>query len=116
MGKEPIYGEPRLGKRKVLSERELKDTPLPSEGQMLGIVKRMLGADRVLVLCTDGKQRVCRIKGKLRRRVWVRVGDTVLVELWGFQTESRGDIVGRYTAAQAEWLRKQGYIPEWMLQ
>ena len=105
-----------MGKRKVISERELKDTPLPSEGQLLGVVRKVLGADRVQVLCTDGKMRVCRIRGKLRRRVWVRVNDVVLVELWGFQTDTRGDIVGRYTAAQAEWLKKQGYLPEWMFE
>ncbi len=105
-----------MGKRKVLSEKELKETPLPGEGQLLGIVKKLLGADRAMVLCTDGKIRVCRIKGTLRRRVWVRVGDAVLVELWGFQVDKRGDIVGRYTAAQKDWLRKEGKIPEWMFQ
>ncbi len=105
-----------MGKRKVLSEKELKETPLPKEGQLLGIVKKLLGADRALVLCTDNKLRVCRIKGSLRRRVWVRVGDAVLVELWGFQMDTRGDIIGRYTAAQREWLRKEGMLPDWMFQ
>ena len=89
---------------------------MPKEGQLLGIVKKLLGADKVLVLCTDGKLRVCRIKGKLRRRIWIRVGDAVLVELWGFQLDTRGDIIGRYTAAQMEWLRKQGMLPDWMFQ
>lgn len=103
-----------MGKKKVLSEKELKDTPLPSEGQLLGVAKKILGEGKVLVLCTDGVERVCRIPGKLRKKVWIRVGDAVLVELWGFQTEARGDIVGRYTKAQKEWLRQNGYLPEWL--
>lgn len=103
-----------MGKRRVLSEKELKDTPLPSEGQLLGITKKILGGGRVLVLCSDGKTRICRIPGKLRKRVWIRVGDAVLVELWGFQDENRGDIVGRYTKAQKDWLIEKGYLPEWI--
>jgi len=104
-----------MGKRRVLSEKELKDTPLPSEGQILGVAKRILGADRVLVACADGKERICRIPGKLRKRVWIRVGDAVLVELWGFQEDKRGDIVGRYTKAQKQWLIENGYLPEWLV-
>jgi len=103
-----------MGKRRVLSEKDLKDTPLPSEGQILGIAKRILGADRVLVACADGKERICRIPGKLRKRVWIRVGDAVLVELWGFQEDKKGDVVGRYTRAQKQWLIDKGYLPEWL--
>jgi len=103
-----------MGKRRVLSERDLKDTPLPGEGQILGIAKRILGADKVLVACADGKERICRIPGKLRKRVWIRIGDAVLVELWGFQEDKRGDIVGRYTKAQKQWLIENGYLPEWL--
>ena len=103
-----------MGKRRILSEKELKDTPLPGEGQLLGVAKKILGADKVLVACADGKERICRIPGKLRKRIWIRVGDAVLVELWGFQNDTRGDIVGRYTKAQKQWLIEHGYLPEWL--
>lgn len=103
-----------MGKRKVLTEKELKDTPLPGPGQLLGIVKKLLGNDRALAFCTDRRMRTCRIKGKLRRRVWIRLGDAVLIELWGVQDDTRGDIVGRYTVAQREWLRTNGYLSDWM--
>lgn len=97
-------------KRKVLSEEELKELVLPGEGQVLGIVTRMLGYDRVMVLGNDGKERLCRISGKLKRRVWIREGDVVLVSPWDFQRDTRGDIVWRYTKNQADWLRKNKYI------
>ncbi|MFQ5710541.1 MAG: translation initiation factor eIF-1A [Candidatus Geothermarchaeales archaeon] len=103
-----------MGKRKVLTEKELRDTPLPSTGQLLGIAKKMLGNDRVMVLCTDRRERSCRIKGKLRRRVWIREGDAVIVELWGFQNEVKGTIVGRYIASQRTWLRENNYLPDWI--
>jgi translation initiation factor 1A len=99
-----------MGKKKVLSEKELKELVLPGEGQLLGIVERMLGFDRVKVQCTDGYNRLCRIRGKLKRRIWIREGDVVLVAPWDFQYATRGDILWRYTEAQVEWLKKNGYL------
>jgi len=99
-----------LGKKKVLSEEEIKDLVLPSENDVLGIAVKLLGYDRVLVKCQDGHERLCRIRGKMKRRVWIRVGDVVLVSPWEFQSDKRGDIFWRYTKSQAEWLRKNGYL------
>lgn len=83
---------------------------LPGEGQVLGVVVKMLGFDRLAVKCDDGKERQCRISGKLKRRVWMREGDVVLVSPWEFQSDSKGDIKWRYTRNQAEWLRKNRYL------
>ena len=106
-----------LGKRKVLTEKDIKNTPLPDSnvGQMFGIVKGLLGNDKIQALCDDKKVRVCRIKGTLRRRVWIRLNDVVIVELWGFQDDTRADIVGRYTRGQKEWLIQNGHIEDWLL-
>ena len=46
----------------------------------------------------------------MKRRVWVRDGDLVIVAPWDFQSESRGDIIWRYTGAQAEELKKRGEL------
>ncbi len=99
-----------MGKRKVISEEELKDMVLPAGTDVLGVVVKLLGYDRVLVKCQDGYERVCRIRGKMKRRVWIRVGDVVLVSPWDFQRETRGDVIWRYTRNQADWLRKEGYL------
>jgi translation initiation factor 1A len=99
-----------LGKKKVLSEGELNQLVLPSANDILGVAIKLLGYDRVLVKCQDGKERLCRIRGKMKRRVWIRDGDVVLVSPWDFQTDKRGDLIWRYTRAQAEMLRRKGYI------
>lgn len=99
-----------MGKKKVLSEGDLREMVMPEEGQQLGIVSQMLGYDRLMVKCSDGHDRVCRIRGKMKRRVWIKVGDIVLVAPWDFQGDSRGDILWRYTESQANWLRSQGRI------
>jgi translation initiation factor 1A len=99
-----------LGKKKVLSEVELNELVLPSKNDVLGVAIRLLGYDRVLVKCQDGHERLCRIRGKMKRRVWIREGDVVLVSPWDFQTDRKGDLIWRYTKAQAEGLRRKGYI------
>jgi translation initiation factor 1A len=99
-----------LGKKKVISEEEIHDMHLPAANDVLGIAVQLLGFDRVLVKCQDGAQRLCRIRGKMKRRVWIREGDVVLVSPWDFQSDKRGDIIWRYTRSQAEWLRKNGYL------
>lgn len=99
-----------MGKKKVLSEGEINRLVLPGENEILGIAVKMLGYDRILVKCQDGHERLCRIRGKMKRRVWIREGDIVLVSPWEFQTDKRGDLIWRYTKGQAEQLRRQGYI------
>src|SRR2546430_1845525 len=71
--------------------------------------QRVFSYDRVLVECADGVTRVCRMRGKMKRRVWIKMGDTVLVAPWDFQQE-RGDIMFRYTQGQVESLRRSGQL------
>jgi translation initiation factor 1A len=99
-----------LGKRKVVNEGEIGDMKLPVESDVLGIAVKLLGYDRIMVKCQDGHERLCRVRGKLKRRVWVRIGDIVLVSPWDFQSDTRGDIFWRYRKNQSEWLRSNGYL------
>ena len=99
-----------MGKKKVLSEEALRKVVMPAPGDVLSVAVRLLGFDRILVKCQDGHERLCRIRGKMKRRVWIRQGDIVLVSPWDFQSDKRGDIIWRYTRSQAEWLRRKGHI------
>lgn len=99
-----------MGKRKVVNEGEIGDMKLPVASDVLGIAVRLLGYDRMMVKCQDGHERLCRVRGKLKRRVWVRIGDIVLVSPWDFQSDTRGDIFWRYRKNQSEWLRSNGYL------
>jgi len=99
-----------LGKKKVVSEVNMQNMILPATTDVLGVAVKLLGFDRIMVKCQDGHERLCRIRGKIKRRVWIREGDIVLVSPWDFQSESKGDIIWRYTRAQADLLRKKGYL------
>ena len=83
---------------------------LPSEKEVIGLLDSRLGGSRSRVICSDGKIRICRIPGRLRRDLWVRPGDYVLVEPWEFGGDEKGDIIYKYKKSQIEWLRKHGYL------
>ena len=83
---------------------------LPKSTEVLGIVEQRLGGSRMNVRCLDGKRRVCRIPGRLKRSLWVREGDVVIVEPWEFGGDAKGDIIIKYTRLQVDVLRKKGYL------
>ncbi|MDD2665807.1 MAG: translation initiation factor eIF-1A [Methanocellales archaeon] len=76
---------------------------------MLGIVEGMLGANRVSVRCLDGKTRLGRIPGKMKKRIWIRNGDVVIIVPWDFQ-DDKADVTWRYTSPQVDWLERRGYL------
>jgi translation initiation factor 1A len=82
---------------------------MPQEGELLGRVIKLVGGDNIIVKCTDGKVRTCRIRGKIKRRMWIRDGDLVLVAPWDFQSD-RADIIWRYISAHAEKMKADGLL------
>ena len=98
-----------MGKRKVLSESNLKELIMPEQGEILGRVVKLTGGDQVIVHCVDGETRMCRIRGKLKRRMWIRERDIVLVSPWDFDNR-KADIPWRYIRAHADWLDANGYL------
>lgn len=63
--------------------------PAPDYAQVL----KMLGNGRLEAFCfEDGIKRLCHIRGKMRKKVWINTGDVVLVSLREYQDE-RGDVI-----------------------
>jgi len=79
--------------------------------EMFAIADNILGGRRVSVICADGKTRMARIPGKMRRRQWVREGDLIIVWPWDFQ-DSKADVKHRYSKTQAIYLSRKGVLPE----
>lgn len=104
-----------MGKRKIVSEPdELEQLMEPGPDDVYGVVVKMYGYDRVLVECSDGKTRLCRIRGQLKRRIWIKEGDLVLVSPWDFQRDKRGDVWWRFTRGQALKLAEKGVLPDFL--
>ena len=80
---------------------------LPEQGEFVGTVTKIAGATKFFVDCSDGKQRLCSIPGRFRRRFWVKENDVVIVRPWVVQSDIRGDIVWRYSAMDISKLRER---------
>lgn len=86
---------------------------MPNEkiNEMFAIADNILGGRRVSVICSDGKTRMARIPGKMRRRQWVRNGDLIIIWPWDFQ-DAKADVKHRYTKTQSLYLSRKGVLPE----
>jgi len=81
----------------------------PRNGEIVGRVEQRVGGNRMLIACTDGKTRNCRIPGRLRRALWIREGDYVIIMPWEFDN-SKGDILFKYNKNVISQLEKNGLL------
>ena len=58
----------------------------------------------------DGKTRNCRVPGRLRRDLWLREGDVVIVEPREFEQDEKGDVLYKYSKSAIEKLKKDGLL------
>jgi translation initiation factor 1A len=84
-------------------------TPKKWNREQFARAEMMLGANHIRVRCADGITRLGRIKGKMKKRVWIREGDTLIVTPWSFQ-DAKCDIIYRYMKPQTDWLRRNRII------
>ena len=98
----------RRGKNEGEEKRELI---FKEDGQEYAQVIRMLGNGRLDAQCIDGVKRLCHIRGKMRKKVWVSTGDIILVGLRDFQDE-KADVILKYNADEARSLKAYGELPD----
>ncbi len=82
---------------------------LPRGSEIIGIIEQRLGGNKMMVNCLDGKSRNCRVPGRLKRKLWLRPGDVVIIEPWELD-KTRGDVLFKYPSNQILWLKKNGFI------
>ncbi len=90
-------------------EQKVVRVKLPKGGEIIGIIEQRLGGNKMMVNCLDGKSRNCRVPGRLRRRLWLRPNDIVIIIPWELDN-NKGDILLKYRLNQIEWLKKHGYL------
>ncbi|MDD3084020.1 MAG: translation initiation factor eIF-1A [Candidatus ainarchaeum sp.] len=83
--------------------------PRREDLEQFAIITQLMGSDQVRAMCEDGQERQFRIPGKLKKRVWLRENDFIIVKLWDFQP-TKGDVVWRYLGNQVGWLKRKGYF------
>jgi len=99
----------RRGKNE--NDNEKRELIFKEEGQEYATVVKMLGNGRLEAKCFDGPSRLCHIRGKLRKKVWINQGDIILLSLREYQ-DGKGDVLMKYSADEARSLKAYGELPE----
>ncbi len=89
-------------------EKDFSKTVLPKENQFLGIVEKRLGGGRMRVKTIDGRELLARVPGRVKKYLWVRENDIVLLEPWEYD-KSKADLLYKYKSNEVKYLEKKGY-------
>ena len=108
----PTEEEPAPTIEVVEGGEEVGRLPLPrrNRGEVFGIANQLLGAARIRVMCEDNVSRMGRITGKMKKKMWIREGDLLILRPWGFQ-EGKADILFRYSRTQSQYLARKNILP-----
>merc|ERR1711988_389528 len=93
------------------NERDKRELVFKEDGQEYAQVAKMLGNGRLEAMCFDGVKRLCHIRGKLRKKVWINQSDIILVGLRDYQ-DAKADVILKYSADEARNLKSYGEFPE----
>ena len=99
----------RRGKNE--NESEKRELVFKEYGQEYAQVTKMLGCGWLEAMCFDGVRRLCHIRGKLRKKVWINTSDIILIGLRDYQ-DNKADVILKYNADEARSLKAYGELPE----
>lgn len=82
---------------------------LPKGTEVIGTITQALGACRFRADCKDGKTRMVRVPGRMKRRIFIKVGYVILMKPWDVEPE-KADLVWSYKPAEARELHRMGLL------
>jgi translation initiation factor 1A len=102
-----------VNKEEKPDEEENIRLPLPKRNkkEMFAIADRLMGGSRIHIICADGKSRMARIPGRMKRKARVRTGDLLIIKPWDIQNE-KADVIWRYNRTQSRILSRRKLIPD----
>ena len=95
------------------ADDEKRELVFKEDGQEYAQVLRMLGNGRCEAMCIDGTKRLCHIRGKMHKKVWIAAGDIILVGLRDYQ-DDKADVILKYMPDEARLLKAYGELPDTM--
>tara|TARA_Y100000389_G_C17421902_1_gene497208 strand:- start:1098 stop:1547 length:450 start_codon:yes stop_codon:yes gene_type:complete len=67
--------------------------------EIYGIILDVCGNARMKVYCSDDMERICTIRGNMRKKIWMRKNDYVLISIREFE-RNKGDIIYKYNSEE----------------
>ena len=99
-------------KKKKISDLENQPSSkvrMPKGEQFIGLVEKRLGGSRMNIRSVDGKDILARVPGRMKKFLWIREGDIVLLEPWEFD-KSKADLIYKFKPNEISQLQKKGIL------
>lgn len=99
-------------KKKKVSDLQNQVTSkvrMPKGEQFIGLVEKRLGGSRMNIRSVDGKDILARVPGRMKKFLWIREGDIVLLEPWEFD-KSKADLIYKFRPNEVAQLQKKGIL------
>ncbi|XP_065860266.1 eukaryotic translation initiation factor 1A-like [Euphorbia lathyris] len=93
------------------ADDEKRELIFKEDGQEYAQVLRMLGNGRCEASCIDGTKRLCHIRGKMHKKVWINTGDIILLGLRDYQ-DDKADVILKYMPDEARLLKAYNELPD----
>lgn len=88
------------------------DLLIKKEDQEYAVIKKLAGNCRLYATGIESeKDFLCSIPGSMRKRVWMGVGDIILISKRGY-SDGKCDVLLVYTSEEVSMLSKKGYMKE----
>ena len=105
-------------KRKSKNEEFVSKLIYREDDQYYAVITKMLGDGRVLLKYINQKNRLVEtmgiIRGKMRKRVWINIGNVVLISERDYEKD-KVDIIHKYSDRNVHSLKRDGEINNTLL-
>lgn len=92
-----------------LQNQEPTRVRFPKGDEFIGIVDKRLGGSRMYVRSVEGTELMARVPGRVKKFLWIREGDIVLLQPWELE-EGRADLIYKYKPNEVKVLEKKGML------
>jgi translation initiation factor 1A len=104
----------KKGGKKKPDDNEKRSLVYKDDMQEYGIMTKMLGDRRIMVMLVDKTEIMAIIPGKFRKRCWMKAGDTLIVSRRDFQ-ESKWDVCYKYNEDEVRVMVRKDELPSFFL-
>lgn len=86
----------------------------PDSSELYGKITKRLGGSppQILVLCEDGIERKCVVRGKFKKRLWMNPNEFVLILYNRELNDNKGEIQHKYNITDVDKLAKKNEIDQ----
>jgi translation initiation factor 1A len=81
----------------------------PKGDEFIGVVEKRLGGSRMRIRKMDGSEIMAIIPGRMKRYLWIKEDNIVLLKPWAIEKE-KADLIHKFKPNEIRKLEKQGYL------